>query len=544
MAAPHGWIQHVDNRIMPFSSNDIKVDVLNASFIQLHCDESQSQEFSDYFTFDLPEAKYMANFRRGGRSRGRWDGKIRLFDKRSSRLPLGLFSKFKFLCNERQYNTYITSSGRSSNLLQREWSELESANFVASLRPTGANGNSLVMREDQLNAVTKAIRNRRSLILSPTASGKSLISYVISMWHQSFNPRSKGLVIVPRIQLCHQLYKDWCDYSLANGYDAENKLHIIHAGKDKSAPNKSVYISTWQSLFELPPEYFLQFDYVIGDEAHEFKAKSLMYIMNCCVNAWDRVGLTGTLDGSKTNKMILEGLFGEVERVITTRELMDKGAIAKLNPIKVLCLKHPQDVCNIFKKTGASYEDEIQYLISSVSRNKFITNLALSLKGNTLILYQRVEDHGKILYDILKEKTKDNSRKVFFIHGGVDSQDREDARRIVENEENAIIVASFGTFSTGINIRNLHNVIFAAPTKSKIRSLQSIGRGLRIGDAKDNATLFDIADDFRVSEKSRPNFTYTHLEERLKIYISEKFSYKLYNIKLEEQERATLYGKE
>jgi type I site-specific restriction endonuclease len=159
----------------------------------------------------------------------------------------------------------------------------------------------------------------------------------------------------------------------------------------------------------------------------------------------------------------------------------------------------------------------------------------LSLKGNTLILYQRVEDHGKILYDILKEKTGDE-RKIFFIHGGVESQEREDARRIVENEENAIIVASFGTFSTGINIRNLHNVIFAAPTKSKIRSLQSIGRGLRLGDAKDNATLFDIADDFRVSDKSRPNYTYTHMEERLKIYISEKFSYKLYKILLVEEE--------
>lgn len=517
------------------NSNDIKIDVLNGSFIQIHCDESQSQEFSDYFTFDLPEAKYMSNFRRGGRSRGSWDGKIRLFDKRSSRLPLGLYSRFKLLCTERGYNTYISASGRSAYLQQREWSEIETRNFVSRLQPTRADGTKLVMREDQIHAVTKAIRNRRSLILSPTASGKSLISYTIAMWHQSFNPRSKGLVIVPRIQLCQQLYNDWCDYSTINKFDARNQIHVIHAGKEKISPNKSIYISTWQSLFELPPEYFQQFDYVIGDEAHEFKAKSLTYIMNCCTNAWDRVGLTGTLDGSKTNKMVLEGLFGEVERVITTKELMDKGAIAKLNPIKVLCLKHPKDVCSIFKKTGASYEDEIQYLISSKPRNRFITNLALSLKGNTLILYQRVEDHGKILYDILKEKTGDE-RKIFFIHGGVESQEREDARRIVENEENAIIVASFGTFSTGINIRNLHNVIFAAPTKSKIRSLQSIGRGLRLGDAKDNATLFDIADDFRVSDKSRPNYTYTHMEERLKIYISEKFSYKLYKILLVEEE--------
>ncbi len=519
--------------------SDIKVDVLNGSFIQIHCDESQSQEFSDYFTFDLPEAKYMSNFKRGGRSRGSWDGKIRLFNKRNSQLPLGLFSKFQNLCRERGYSTYISSSRRSEHLLKREWSEIETRDFIARLQPTRSDGDKLTMREDQINAVTKAIRYRRSLILSPTASGKSLISYAIAMWHQSFNPRSKGLVIVPRIQLCQQLYSDWCDYSIANGYNARDKIHIIHAGKDKSADDKSVYISTWQSLYELPPEYFKQFDYVIGDEAHEFKAKSLTYIMNCCVNAWDRTGLTGTLDGSNTNKMVLEGLFGEVERVITTRELMDKGAIAKLNPIKVLCLKHPKEVCNIFRKTGSSYEDEIQYLISSRPRNKFITNLALSLKGNTLILYQRVEDHGKILYDILKEKTAGEERKLFFIHGGVESEDREDARRIVENEDNAIIVASYGTFSTGINIKNLHNVIFAAPTKSKIRSLQSIGRGLRKGDAKDNATLFDIADDFRFSEKSRPNYTYTHMEERLKIYISEKFSYKLYNILLEQEENSS-----
>lgn len=522
---------------MSSNGNDIKVDILNGSFIQIHCDESQAQEFSDYFTFDLPEAKYMANFKRGGRSRGHWDGKIRLYNKKNSQLPLGLFSKFKLLCGERGYNTYISSSSRSAYLLQREWSEIETRNFISKLRPSRSDGSLLTMREDQLNAVTKAIRNRRTLILSPTASGKSLISYAIAMWQQTFNPGSRGLVIVPRIQLCQQLYHDWCEYSTANGFNARDKIHIIHAGKDKIAPDKSIYISTWQSLYELSPEYFSQFDYVIGDEAHEFKAKSLNYIMNCCINAWDRIGLTGTLDGSKTNKMVLEGLFGEVERVITTKELMDKGAIAKLNPIKVLCLKHPKEVCSIFKKTGASYEDEIQYLISSKPRNRFITNLALSLKGNTLILYQRVEDHGKILYEILKEKT-DSERKVFFIHGGVESQDREEARKIVENQDNAIIVASFGTFSTGINIRNLHNVIFAAPTKSKIRSLQSIGRGLRKGDSKDNATLFDIADDFRMSEKSKPNYTYTHMEERLKIYISEKFSYKMYNIIMEDSENS------
>jgi superfamily II DNA or RNA helicase len=340
-------------------------------------------------------------------------------------------------------------------------------------------------------------------------------------------PKSKGLVIVPRVQLAQQLYSDWCQYSRLNGFDVEQKVSVIYAGKDKSATGR-VTISTWRSLFELPPEYFEQFTYVIGDEAHEFKAKSLTYIMNSCVNAWDRTGLTGTLDGTVTNKMVLEGLFGPAQKIISSKELMNQGAIAKLNPIKVLLLKHSKEKCKIPKVTESDYENEIQYLIGSEERNNFITNLALSLKGNTLLLYQRVANHGVVLHDLLKAKKKN----VYLIHGGIEMDEREEIRRIVESETDAIIVASYGTFSTGINIRNLHNVIFASPSKSRIRNLQSIGRGLRIGDSKDSATLFDIADDLRANPNGPANFTYNHMEERLKIYISEKFPYKMYNIQL------------
>ena len=162
------------------------------------------------------------------------------------------------------------------------------------------------------------------------------------------------------------------------------------------------------------------------------------------------------------------------------------------------------------------------------ARNEFIKNLALSLKGNSLILFQFVEKHGKDLHNIIQEQAK--GRHVFFVYGGTDVEVRESIRAITEKEKDAIIVASYGTFSTGVNIRNLHNIIFASPSKSRVRNLQSIGRGLRLGENKEEAVLFDISDDFRIGKFA--NYTLKHFIERVKIYDEEKFSYKFYNIEL------------
>ena len=159
-------------------------------------------------------------------------------------------------------------------------------------------------------------------------------------------------------------------------------------------------------------------------------------------------------------------------------------------------------------------------------RNKFIRNLAIDQKGNTLILFQYVDKHGKTLYDMIVDKASD--RKVFFVHGGTDTQQREEVRRITENQQDAIIVASFGTFSTGINIRNLHNIIFASPSKSRIRNLQSIGRGLRVGENKTSCKLYDIGDD--LTWKTRKNYTLLHMVERIKLYADEEFDYSLIKV--------------
>ena len=331
---------------------------------------------------------------------------------------------------------------------------------------------------------------------------------------------SRTLIIVPTISLVSQLATDFADY----GFESDRFVHRIFGGEDKQT-NKPITISTWQSVYKLPKKYFEQFDVIIGDEAHLFKAKSLASIMENLENSKYRFGFTGTLDGTKTHKLVLEGLFGTVRKVTTTKELMNQGHVADFT-IKCLLLKHSDSICQAAK--NFTYPQEIEYLILNESRNKFISNLALSLQGNTLVLYQFVDKHGAILHDMINKAS--TGQKVFFVSGNVDGDAREEIRQIVEKETNAIIVASYGTFSTGINIKNLHNIIFASPSKSRVRNLQSIGRGLRISETKSTATLFDIADDLR--HKKHENFTLKHFAERLKIYGEEKFDFKIYKIEL------------
>ncbi len=329
--------------------------------------------------------------------------------------------------------------------------------------------------------------------------------------------RKNTLIVVPTTSLVEQMYKDFADY----GWDVGSFCHKIYAGKERETDSQ-VIITTWQSIYKLPRKYFERFSVVVGDEAHQFKSKSLISIMTKLADAKYRYGFTGTLDGTQTHKWVLEGLFGPSYKIIKTDELMKKGHLAKLD-INVLLLKHPP---NKFE----TFEDEVKYIIGHTRRNNFIKNLALDLKGNTLILYARVEGHGVPLYELINNNNTIENRNVFFIHGGVDTQDREKVREITEQENNAIIVASYGTFSTGINIKNLHNVIFASPSKSRIRNLQSIGRVLRKGNKKTSATLYDIADD--ISYKSRRNYTLNHLIERIKVYNEENFNYDIVNIPL------------
>jgi superfamily II DNA or RNA helicase len=420
-------------------------------------------------------------------------------------------------CEERGYTCEL-----QDNLdVEAEYSVYHAKKFIEELN-IHARGEPIEVREHQIDAYIHAMQKRRTMLLSPTASGKSLIIYLIFRQLYQYQ-KLKGLVIVPTTSLVEQLTSDFADY---NNENMEQYIHKIYQGKEKTT-DKPLTISTWQSLYKLPKEYFEQFDYVIGDEAHLFKAQSLTTILTSCINAKYRIGLTGTLDGTKTHKLVLEGLFGPVKKVISTKELIDKDQLANFE-IKCLILKHSDE--DSLRHKDNTYQEEIEFLITNKERNKFIKNLAVSLEKNTLVLFQMVDKHGRILYDMIRETKKIGNRKVFFVYGGTETIDREEIRKIMEIENDAIIVASFGTFSTGINIRNLHNIIFAMPTKSSIRTLQSIGRGLRQSDGKEIATLYDIADDMRY--KKHMNYTLKHFVERTKIYNEERFPFKIYKIGL------------
>jgi superfamily II DNA or RNA helicase len=473
---------------------------VNEVYVRINCDDGVAYELHSHFEFQVPGAQFTPQYRAK-----LWNGKVYLFSLKTREIYRGLVPYIIKFCEDREYEyEYETEQ------YDEEISLKEADNFIKTLNLP------VEPRDYQIDAFVHAIRSRRALLLSPTASGKSLIIYLILRY---INVK-KTLIIVPNISLVTQLASDFADY----GLDADKHVHRIFAGQDKET-DKRIVISTWQSLYKLPKSYFDQFELVIGDECHLYKSKEISGLMTKITNARYRYGTTGTLDGTKTHKLVLEGLFGPVKKVTTTKDLMDKGHVADFN-IKCLLLKHPDSVCQALKK--ATYQQEIEYLILNKNRNTFITNLALSLKGNTLILYQYVDKHGKILHEMIdKEMT---GRKCFFVYGKTDGEVREEIRHIIEKEKDAIIVASYGVFSTGVNIRNLHNIIFASPSKSRIRNLQSIGRGLRKSDTKDSATLYDIADDLRY--RKHENFTLKHFSHRIQIYSEEKFSFKIYKIQL------------
>jgi superfamily II DNA or RNA helicase len=494
--------------------SDLIVSKKDEVYAKITCERHIAQELSEYFTFFVPGYQFVPAYRNR-----LWDGKIRLFSLQTNCLYYGLIPYLKTFCEEREYTLDLNNVD-----VEDEFSMYHAKKFCEGLN-LHSKGKPITVNDHQLEAFVHGMQSRRMLLVSPTSSGKSLIAYLFVRQLLDYQ-NLRGLIIVPTTSLVEQLYSDFEDYSSEDTFKPYMYVHRIYQGKEKQT-TKPIVISTWQSLYKMPKEYFEQFDYIIGDEAHLFKAQSLTSILTSCINTKYRIGMTGTLDGTKTHKLVLEGLFGTAKQFITTKELMDKGVVSDFE-IKCLILKHDDETCQLMK--DCTYQDEIEYLISNEQRNKFIKNLAVSLGTNTLVLFQMVEKHGKILYNLIKNTKNIGDRKVFFVHGGTDTSDREEIRKIMEEENDAIVVASFGTFSTGINIRNLHNIIFASPSKSRVRNLQSIGRGLRKSDKKDKACLYDIADDLR--HKKHMNFTLKHFVERVKIYTDEKFPFKIYKIGL------------
>lgn len=489
-------------RLTVYKSND--------SFIEIQTiDEGVAREIYDYFSFKMPNAQFHPLVRKR-----RWDGFIHLFQKKTGLLPLGLYWRLQKFCKDFGYEIDGWQPETTPDF-DRDIAE----QFAKDIKPR-AGGKPITAHAHQIKAFYKATKYRRILLESSTSSGKSLIAYLLYQYLCAKG--MKGLYLVPTVGLVNQLYADFEDYS---GQTMDRNIHKIYAGQDKSS-HKGLIVSTWQSVNKQHDVWYEQFDYVICDEVHTAAAKELSNIMERCNRAYYKIGMTGSLQDAKAHRMALEGMFGPVEKIMTNAEAIEKKIAADLT-IKAVLLKYSDEEQKKFNAAIAvrkhimmdakieQYQNEIKFIIESEVRNEFIVNLVKSLKQTTLVLTQSIE-HAKLLHTLLEEECI--SRNVYLIYGDTAASEREDIRHELNDDPTAIGIATYGTFQTGISVRNLHNVVFASFSKSKIRLLQSIGRALRMSETKDKATVWDISDDF-----GEECFSMKHREVRLSLYAREKF---------------------
>lgn len=481
--------------------DNVLIERVNDVYVRVSCEPGIKMELSGHFEFEVPGAKFIPSVRNKV-----WDGKIRLFNAMTGMIYAGLVPRILKFCNMRDYPVEVSPGTYEIN----EVPDDSGMQLAKEFRST------FVPRDYQNEAVVHALKRDRALMLSPTASGKSFIIYMLTRFHMEQG--RKTLIVVPTTSLVEQMASDFIEYNNGNPLD----IHKIRGGIDKNV-DAEITITTWQSIYKLRKDWYEKFDVVVGDEAHLFKAKSLISVLEKMIDCKYRYGFTGTLDGSQTHKLVLEGLFGAVYEVTTTKKLIEDSTLAEFG-ITAITLQYPDAIRKLNK--GKTYQEEIDWIVTNESRNKYIRNLAHSLQGNTLILFQFVEKHGKVLLPLLEKENK----HVHFIYGGISAEDREEVRRLCETNDDNIILASYGTFSTGVNIKRLDNIIFASPSKSKIRNLQSIGRVLRKHEGNSKATLYDIVDDLQW--KSNKNFAVKHFIERVKIYNDEGFEYRIYNVSI------------
>lgn len=493
---------------------DITITKMNELYVNIEAEPYVFYELRDVFSFRPAGYKFMPQFKSG-----MWDGKIYLIDVKRKLLYTGLLPELFEWSKKSGYTIKIDNSCGDF---------LHKFNHVEYFLDNWAEWCKFEPYDYQLNAVETSARLNKCLILSPTGSGKSLICYSMVSYLMKYT-NYRILITVPTTQLVEQLCNDFANYQPEN-FEITQHVHKIYGGKDKDTTSRIV-ISTWQSMFRQPKEYFSMFDAYICDEAHQADGKSISTIIdNLSATSKIRIGMTGTLDGTKCHMMQLKGLFGPIVKTKTTKELMDGGNLSKLKiNVRILKYKNKFDEAAVVKQ---SYKGEIDYIVGNKKRLDDVVNTSMTCKGNTLVLFNFVDNHGKPLYNRALEVQSQFNKESYFIHGGISVEERELIRHKFETQDNIVLFASFGTFSAGINAPNIRNLILAHPTKARIRTLQSIGRALRKSTDKEFATLIDYADDLFPSAKKR-NSTYNHLLERLDIYENEHFNYNITTVEFD-----------
>lgn len=488
-------------------TNCIEVYEYDSAYVQIVAERGLLAELGEYFTFFAKNYTFMPAFRDG-----RWDGKIRLLDYTRNLLYRGLIPYIQKFCVDRGYEF-------ENHIEEVQTGFFDVDKFLSDINP------SMQAYDYQKEAIQYCINNSRALLLSPTSSGKSFITYCLVRYVlESYD--KKILITVPMESLVTQLYNDFESYS--NGWDVSEFVDTIYSTKGKMT-NKRVFISTWQSVYKKKRSFFEQFDAIIVDEAHGAKAEALKGILEKAGETEFRIGLTGTLDGFECNKLIIEGLTGVAKVVTDTATLMEKGVVSQLK-INALIINHTVDDTT-YKKVKKDYNSEVDFIVENKKRNSFICNLAEQRanihKENTLILSAYI-DHCKELCRLLEKRKV----KYYLFIGNTDRKEKEEIRKLTEKENGVVIVATIGAFSTGISIKNLQNLILATNTKSLIKILQIIGRILRLDGKTNTSTLYDIVDKISTIKNTHQTYSVKHFLERVAIYTKQKFRFKTHNINM------------
>jgi superfamily II DNA or RNA helicase len=409
----------------------ITVQKINEVNLKVKCEAGIGYELQEFFSFMVPGYQFTPLYKMKV-----WDGSIKIYNALKSTLPIGLYFHLIDFCRKRDYELKIEDSDYGLPNDKNDITKEEIISFILSLNITSKN-KPLVPNDHQIEAIYKAIKYKRKTIVSPTGSGKSYVIYCIFRWLLTQNINT--LIIVPSTALVEQMKSDFGDYSSNNDFDVDAHIFKLYAGQDRS-DKKPVGISTWQTATKLPKEWFARFGSVFVDEVHMAKSKELTSILERCTESSYRFGATGSLDKSLTHHMMIQAMLGTIIKVVSTRELIDKGILSDIQ-INCIHLNYSNEIKKSLKT--ASYQQEIDFLISHERRNKVIRKLALSLKGNTLILYAYVDKHGQVLYDMISEKAEEN-RPVHFIHGDIKVNIRETMRHDVEDVSVTNVYLSFG----------------------------------------------------------------------------------------------------
>jgi len=486
----------------------------------------QQLELGEEFSCKAKDFWFHPKFRTG-----EWSGELKYYNRNTNQFPIGLLPQFIRFCKKFNYN-YKFNFDISE--LKCEIDDDDVDKLYKSIFKKG-----YIPRDYQDYAIKKALRNKRGIIEHPTASGKSLVLYTLIRFILATTEK-KVLLVVPSINLVKQMFSDFVDYGWSS---CESYATLIYGAAKKRDWNKPIIISTWQSIHKKSPEFFRDFGMVIIDETHGAKAASLKSILEKSSNADYRIGLTGSLQdinikNEKADFLTISGYLGPVIAKEKTSDLIDKGFLSDIMVANIF-IKYPKDIVDLTKYESYSYVEEVDIIQSYANRNKILDYIINHSKkdNNILILCHEIEDHLLVVKDYIENHFEDWNLHI--IYGKTTANQREKIRNEMRGKGGNILLASYGTLSTGVNIPRLHQVVFYSSYKSKIKVLQSIGRGLRKHESKSKLILWDIVDDLTYKtyragkEILHKNYVYSHWLKRLSYYKKQGFKFVNKQIDLE-----------